>query len=389
MAQQRGDLRVDRGIVDHLDVIDVLRLEQEEARRPVRGARAGEEVRVTCRDDALDEQLARPAVVGVQPVAASTGRGPSTRSGRAARTSAQTRSTVPRSAASSPSTAPRKWTPAAPRVRAAARCSSWRAATRAARSHVGSHVPFEPSVRTASSTWAPARAHCANVAPHPNSMSSGCAPIASTRDGTRAHHVRSRRGRRLEIGGEVHEIVGDVDVEREVAVAHDAQPEPEPACLGRVAAERTWSVGEAELAAVGTESTGVPSSRWQGTSATTGRAPSRASRSSPRAYGRSACATTTREQPAARKWSRPAAAAASRVPGSSSTVECRRTAQSRTSGSDDTTTTGRGAAACTHPLGQSPGQRRPLGGVERVGEAGFAEREGADRHDDPGAGGAG
>ena len=52
MAEQRGDLRVDRGIVDHLDVIDVLRLEQEEARRPVRGARAGEEVRVARRDDA-------------------------------------------------------------------------------------------------------------------------------------------------------------------------------------------------------------------------------------------------------------------------------------------------------------------------------------------------
>ena len=241
----------------------------------MRGARAGEEVRVTRRDDAVDQQLARPTVVGVQPVAL-----PRVVAQHHVRTGGPDHAhTVRRSRVglSSPSTAPRKWTSAAPRVRAAARCSSLRAATSAARSWSGSQVPFEPSVSTSISTWAPG-APTARARPAPELDVVGM--------GADREHARGARCRwgpvaaDSAVAGQRHEIVGDVDVEREVGVAHHAQPQPEPACFRGVAAERAWSVGEAEVAAVGTESTGVPSSRWQGTRATIGCAPSCASRAS-------------------------------------------------------------------------------------------------------------
>ena len=53
--------------------------------------------------------------------------------------------------------------------------------------------PSTPSVHTHRCTSVPASAHFASVAPQPNSMSSGCAPIASTRLGRREVERRSRR----------------------------------------------------------------------------------------------------------------------------------------------------------------------------------------------------
>ena len=73
--------------------------------------------------------------------------------------------------------------PVAPRASAAARCSAIRVATSAPRSASASQVPFDPSVQMHKVTTAPAAAHLASVAPAPNSMSSGWAPMARTRTG--------------------------------------------------------------------------------------------------------------------------------------------------------------------------------------------------------------
>ena len=71
--------------------------------------------------------------------------------------------------------------PRPPTALAAARCSSRRVTTSWAGSCRGSQVPFEPSVQTRWLTSVPAAAHLASVAPQPNSMSSGWAPMASAR----------------------------------------------------------------------------------------------------------------------------------------------------------------------------------------------------------------
>ena len=67
---------------------------------------------------------------------------------------------------------------------AAARLSSMRAATSSPRSASGSQLPLDPSVRTRWWMRHPAAAHLARVAPQPNSMSSGWAPMASADAGT-------------------------------------------------------------------------------------------------------------------------------------------------------------------------------------------------------------
>ena len=69
-------------------------------------------------------------------------------------------------------------------MRADVRHSSARSATRVARSASGSQLPLEPSVRTRWWTRHPAAAHLASVAPQPNSMSSGWAPMARALAGT-------------------------------------------------------------------------------------------------------------------------------------------------------------------------------------------------------------
>ena len=45
---------------------------------------------------------------------------------------------------------------------------------------------------------------------------------------------------------EQHEVVGQIDVEGEVGITHDAQAEPEPPGLGGVTAEGAGAVGEGE-----------------------------------------------------------------------------------------------------------------------------------------------
>ena len=134
-------------------------LEQQEARRPVRGARAGEEVRVARRDDAVDDAARPPGGGRGAAGSASTGRGRAPR--RDGRRGSARR--------------PARWCRGRPSARRRPRRRSgrrrhrgsgpppvappggWRPGRRGRTS--GSHVPFEPSVRTASSTWAPARAH--------------------------------------------------------------------------------------------------------------------------------------------------------------------------------------------------------------------------------------
>ena len=226
------------------------------------------------------------------------------------------------SASSSPSTAPKKCTSAAPSVRG--RGALLLLAGGDQRGEVGVGVP-----RALRAVGEHERARRARRRA-PTSRGSRRIRTRRRRDARRppgrvpgAGSVgRSRRGRRLEIDAQVDEIVGDVDVEGEVAVAYDAHRR------GRVVGPRRRDGGTTpdrrrtgSRRSVGTDSTGVPSSRWQGTSATTGCAPSRARRARSRAYGRSAWAMTTRVQPDARRWSRPSAAAASSVPGSSSVVE--------------------------------------------------------------------
>ncbi len=137
---------------------------------------------------------------------------------------------------------PRKSTPARPRTAAAASCSRRRVATSAPRSASGSQVPFEPSVSTSRWTSAPAAAHLASVAPQPNSTSSGWAPIASARVGRRGRQITGDERRSSRSG----EVVGHVDVEGELGVAHDAEAEAEPPGLGGVAPERARAVGEPE-----------------------------------------------------------------------------------------------------------------------------------------------
>ena len=119
----------------------------------------------------------------------------------------------------------------------------------ASRSSASSQVPFEPSVRINRCTEAPAAAHFASVAPHPNSMSSGCAPIASATSGTGRSwlvigpFVRSCSPRRA---GQGDQVGGKIDVEAEIGVAHHAPGESRRAHQREVAAERSGSVGERE-----------------------------------------------------------------------------------------------------------------------------------------------
>ena len=149
------------------------------ARAPARG-RSADRARRRCRR--RDEQP-RVAVVGMEPVrlpriVPEHDVGPHLADHRGT-----PRRAWPTSLSSSPSTRRRKRTSTAPRISAASRCSSSRVATSAARSASASQVPFEPSVQMHRCTSAPASAHFASVAPQPNSMSSGCAPTASTRRG--------------------------------------------------------------------------------------------------------------------------------------------------------------------------------------------------------------
>ena len=107
----------------------------------------------------------------------------------------RTRATSRRSSTpltSSPSTRPRKRTLSASSwargvlstAAAADRLSSMRTATSWPRSASGSQLPLDPSVSTRWWIRHPAAAHLARVAPHPNSMSSGWAPMARADAGT-------------------------------------------------------------------------------------------------------------------------------------------------------------------------------------------------------------
>ncbi len=118
----------------------------------------------------------------------------------------------------------------------------------------------------------------------------------------------------------------------------------------------------------------APGSRRRGGTArrsTIGRSSSVANRSSAPAgaRGRSAWATTARTKPWSAHQATPAAAARSRSPGSSSTVDAGgRRPTPRTSSADDTTTTGSVPAAATHPVGHPLAPARHGGAASSVSE---------------------
>ena len=188
---------------------------------------------------------------------------------------------------------------------------------------------------------------------------------------------------------EVDEVVGDVDVEREVAVAHDAQrrdraggPRPRGGGTSRVR-RRSGSRRRS-----GTESTGVPSSRWQGTSATTGCAPSRASAGEVARVREVGVGDRRRgRSPRSRKRSRPGGGGGVERAGVVEHVELAgRRPTSRTSASDDTTTTGSGAGGRARPARPSAGRaRRASAASSASARRALPERERADRDHDPGA----
>ncbi len=153
----------------------------------------GEEVRIAGRDDRVDREVPGRLVVGMQPVGQpgivaqhDVGRDVADREAhRGARR--RRRSRARRRSGAGTGCSQR-------RARARPRAAPPRAIVISeARSAPGSHVPFDPSVQTKRCTSAPASAHLASVAPHPNSMSSGWAPIASTRSGV-GRSTRRRHG---------------------------------------------------------------------------------------------------------------------------------------------------------------------------------------------------
>ena len=85
-----------------------------------------------------------------------------------------------------------------------ARCSAWRVTTSAAASVDRSQLPLAPSVQMRWWTIAPAADHLASVAPHPNSTSSGWAPMASATAGVGRFRDTGRHrqvGRRIGSAG--------------------------------------------------------------------------------------------------------------------------------------------------------------------------------------------
>ena len=157
--------------------------------------------------------------------------------------------------------------------------------------------------------------------------------------------------------------------------------------MADVAPERSGPVGERERRrATGTESTGVPSSRWHGTSATIAGARRRRSGRARRAgrgggrRGRRRPAPSVLARAGRRRRSR---RASSPSPGSSTTSmpDGRRPTRAPRR-SDDTTTTGSGPAAASTCSAIAHRELGALVGVERVGEARLARPERPDRDHD-------
>ena len=369
-------------VVDRFDVVDDLRLEEQQARGAVRGARAGEEVGVARGDDAVDRELARVAVVGVQAVLLPRivtedhvgAGGPDHR--------AHLFPTVRRR----------------PRARRRPRRGSGRRGRRAraggcpllvpcgwprsaARSWSGSQVPFEPSVSTSISTWEPARAHFASVAPQPNSMSSGWAPMARTARGASASvtgHVAA------ELGSDGRPAPtrssGTSTSNARSAVAHDPQPEPEPAGLRGVAAERSGSVGEPEVGCRrDREHRGavVAVAGHQGDDRLRPVAcePGEIVRAREIGVGDDHAACTLGRAGGRDRL----AAAPSSVPGSSSTSSVEVARPGAHVGIRRHHDHGHRRRGVHHLLGPPATERGALGAVERSGESGLAQRERADR----------
>ena len=378
------DLGGDVVVVDRLEVVDHLGFEQEEPVGPVRRAGAGEEVRVAGGDDAVDHELAGDGGGRDGGGTASTGRDPSTTSGRTPRITAHTRSRRRRVGLELAVDEVEEVHPATPSVRGSGALLVAPGGDQRREVAAGSQVPFEPSVSTSSSTSAPAAAQLASVAPHPNSMSSGCAPIASTRAGTLevARHVidgtSARRASTRSSGTSTSNARSGSRTTR--------RPSAEPPCLGGVAAERAGTVGEAERRGRrARDSTGVPSSRWHGTSATTGsRTVARPRRRTSAARGRSACAMTSRGRPRSAAHVAPdvggAVERAGIVEHRRSRVRCRPVAHVVVGG-DHHDRHGRLPRATTCvPTGCASSRARRR--VEVLGEAGLAEGERADRDHD-------
>ena len=213
----------------------------------MRRTRVGEEVRVTGRDDAVDHELSRVAVIGMEAVllprvVAEHDIGADRRAPARTR-----RRRVRASASSSPSTASRKCTARAPRVRAAARCSSLAGGDQRRGVGAGSHVPFEPSVSTAQLDVR-ARARPGGergTAPELDVVGMGADredPAGSREPGSltawawpraRRRGRRDRRGRRRRTRGRGR--------------ARRARARPSRRASAGVTAERARTVGEAEL----------------------------------------------------------------------------------------------------------------------------------------------
>ena len=202
--------------------------------------------------------------------------------------------------------------------------------------------------------------------------------------------LRHRRAQRA--AAAVASRVERREVGRHVDVEGERRDRARRGARARAAAPRpTWRRNDpgpyanANGASAGTESTGVPSSRWHGTSATIGRAPSRAKRRERRSPGGGRRARRRRRRsPSVRRCSQPAAAAASSEPGSSSTVEAELDGPvAHLGGGRHDDDRHRPGGRGDDPVGEAPRERRRgARSSSSLGEAGLAERERPDRDDD-------
>ena len=182
------------------------------------------------------------------------------------------------------------------------------------------------------------------------------------------------------------EIGGDVDVEPERRVADDPDRRARAVRPRRRGARaEPGPYANANGTAVGSESTGVPSSRWSGTMTATGAPPSQTTASSDsgerkigvhdrvprRAASRGPGATGVRPR-------------ASSEPGSSTTsTPWRRRAHATTSGALDTITIGQSSGGVDDAIGHRPRERVALGFGEHRSEPRLAQGERPERDDDP------
>ena len=155
-------------------------------------------------------------------------------------------------------------------------------------------------MQSTASRRAPASAHLASVAPQPNSMSSGCAPIASARARHRKVDGDRHRGADRDAAPRARARSSATSTSKPSSGSRTMRTvEPARRAASAVPGRGTRPVRERERRArPGATSTGVPSSRWSGTITATGAAPSPVTASSDDASGRSACTIDDAVEPA-------------------------------------------------------------------------------------------